>query len=260
MSQATRQQRIDEYMERASEHLSHGRWFDAETAANEALKLARAAQDFARAGRIVLPLLESRRQRLQLALDVPGVTCICELWPEGASFKSGCYLIAPPLVGADARRLKLLSLEQKVPVAVLCREPRTMLGLCPVVTIAPGATIRTRVDPPDDEDDPDPEWFARTLEDLGEFAVSSLDPGLSNLRRLDTLLLRLDAHPESEAIHLAIAQSCAALVEECARRGVDAVTEEDGEESDLGDEEDEELEEAPSGSRRRNSRDEDEED
>ena len=58
--------------------------------------------------------------RYQDGLD-DGVTEDMELEP-------GCYLVRPPLVGADARRLRLAAFEREIPVTVICREPRTQLG------------------------------------------------------------------------------------------------------------------------------------
>ena len=198
----------DTLMEQCCESLANTRYFHAERLAVEALALARQSWDLEHMRRIIMPLLEARRQRLQPALDVGKVTIIDEPIAEDAKVEMGCYLLRPPQVGAAARRLRLLALEQEVPVAVVCREPQTQLGLCPIVAIGPGATIRTKIDEPANPEEPDLEWFIAAMQALGDFAIDSLDPGLATLRRIDALMNRLDAIPDHEQLHLALEETC----------------------------------------------------
>jgi hypothetical protein len=200
--------RIDELMDQASHELARTRYFDAEKLAAEALQLARQADDFERMARIIMPLQEARRQRTLQALATKKVTVIDEEKDIPTKIKPGCYLFQPMLVGADARRLRLAALEAEVPVAVLAREPMTQLRLQPIVAISPGLTIRAKVDPPKNVDRPDIEWFARAMEELGDWAVSTIDPEMEVTRRIDTLLIRLDAHPEHEGLHQALRAAC----------------------------------------------------
>lgn len=62
-------QRIDELMEKASQALVQRRYFQCERLCLEALSAAHGDRDYARMARIVLPLQESRRLKVQLALD-----------------------------------------------------------------------------------------------------------------------------------------------------------------------------------------------
>lgn len=209
MATSARTQQIDDLMEEASQALAATRYFEAERLAVEALGRARSAQDFPRLARILLPLQEARRQRYQQALDVDReVVIIDEPFDEEHVVEPGLYLIQPPMVGADARRLRMLAQQQEVPIAVICREPTTLLGMCPIVTIAPGTTVRMKVDLPDDEEAPDHAWFAETMEELGDFAVDAVDAGLAPIKRLDLLLGRLEAIPEHERLHQATAEVC----------------------------------------------------
>jgi len=229
MSTASHVKEIDSLMESASRALVHTRYFEAERLAEEALAAARSSGDFDRMSRILLPLQEARRQRVQQALDVGAVTLVTAPITEEMPIERGCYLIQPPQVGADARRLRLMALEREIPVAVLCREPKTKLGLCPVVAISPGMTMRTCVDPPQDWDNPDLPWFAQAMELLGEHAIESIDPALAVLKRLDALLLRLDALPEHESLHQALEQTCReALREQMAESAPRKSAERDG--------------------------------
>ncbi|MBT8484541.1 MAG: hypothetical protein HKO59_11020 [Phycisphaerales bacterium] len=207
---AIRPKQIDTLMDKASKTLAATEYFKAETLAEQALKLARQAEDFERMARIILPLQETRRQRLQMALDVGTITILEEPVGEDTKVESGCYLVRPPLVGADARRLRLAALHQEVPVAVVCREPLTDLKLCPIVAIGPGVTVRTKVKPPKKPDAPTMAWFTMALETLGDFAIETIDPGVAALKRLDILIARLDAIPDHEGLHHAVAEACAA--------------------------------------------------
>jgi hypothetical protein len=91
---------------------------------------------------------------------------------------------------------------------VVCREPRTDLGLWPVVAICPGYTLRTRIDPPEDPGQPSIDWFAGALEQLGDYAIDELDPEMDPVRRIDALLDRLNALPDHERLHLALIEGC----------------------------------------------------
>ena len=215
----TSPEQIDALMEEASQALARTAYFQAERPAREALSLARDAEDFARMARIILPLQEARRQRYQQALDVGTVTIIATPIEEEMAIEPGCYLVRPPQVGADARRLRLMALEQEIPVAVLCREPMTSLKLCPIVAISPGVTIRAKMHEPADPDHPDLAWFVEAMEALGDFAVNSLDPALTTLKRIDALLNRLETVPDHEGLHQALEEACQHMQQEQAGGG-----------------------------------------
>lgn len=200
--------RIDELMEAASEALANMRYFEAERLASKALADARQGADFDRMARIVLPLMEARRQRLQQAFDVGTVTCLDALDAETMDIQPGAYLVHPPAVGADARRLRLAALTREVPIAVLCCEPMSIVRLLPVVAIGLCGSVRTKIDPPEDPDEPDVAWLARGIQELGDQILSDLDPELQVVRRVDALLDRLDAVPDHEGLHQALIEAC----------------------------------------------------
>jgi len=209
--------RIDDLMKRASDALSHMRYFEAERMANKALGMAREAGDFDRMARIVLPLQEARRQRYQQALDVDELVVIDQLPDEEETvLEPGCYLVTPPLVGADARRLRLTALNNDVPVAVICREPDDQLGQIPVVAITPGRTLRTKIEPPAAEFNV--AWIAEATEQLGDFAIQTLDPELEITRRIDALVQSLDALPEHENLHMELEAACKQALHEQAEQ------------------------------------------
>lgn len=207
-------ERIDELMNEASEKLVRTKYFAAERLANEALQAARQIDDFERMARIVMPLQEARRQRMLQAYGTGKVFVMTEIEDAPKKPKPGCYLFQPPLVGADARRMRLLGLESEVPLVALAREPITQLRQQPIVLISPGNTIRTKVDLPEDVEEPEIEWFVRAMEELGDWAIASLDPQMEVTRRIDAIMGRLDAVGEHEGLHQALVAAC----EEAARQ------------------------------------------
>lgn len=209
MPRTMKAEQVDQLMEQASEALTHMRYFEAEQLADRALGLARMSNDFERMARICLPLQEARRQRLLLALEAGeanGVTIVTAP-PGEAPPAPGCYLFQPPLVGADCRRFRLAALAAQVPVAALCREPRTQLGLCPIVAIGQ-TTVRQRIEEPEDPAHPSMAWFVGAMEQLGDAAIESVDPGLDIDRQIDAVLARLDAVPDHEKLHQLLESLC----------------------------------------------------
>ena len=203
-------------MDQASEAMARAEWFEAERLALEALGRARRAMDFALMARICLPLQEARRNRLSLALDVGerrGVHVRSTTISEEAVPEPGCWLVTPPLVGADARRLRLAGLGHAVPLAVLCREPTTRAGRWPVVAVGP-VVIRVHIQPPPEcpaaalDAVPPLAWFTAALEALGDVAIAAVAEELDATRRVDGLLERLDSHPDHEKLHQALAAAC----------------------------------------------------
>ena len=228
--------RIDEQMELAQAALRRGKWFEAERCAQRALEMARRAEAFAMMADICLCLQECRRQRLQEAFEHRKVTLLTEGVTEDMKVKPGCYLVQPPLVGADARRLRLAALRDEVAVAVVCREPINRLGLCPVVAIG-AVTVRTRIQPPKSLEKPTMAWFADALEQLGDFAVETIDSGHDLDKQIDDAMAKLDAHPDHEGLHHTLAELCRQAAKGFVRTEHDidpleAELAEDGDESD----------------------------
>lgn len=198
---------VNSLMSKAQQALSRNHWFEAERLCARGLDMARSEGDFNLMARIVLPLQEARRQRMQAAFDSRKISIIDEATSEERQLETRCYLVQPPLVGADARRIRLLALEREVPAMVLCREPKTQLGLCPIVAIGQ-VTVRTRIEPPKKWDKPDLAWYVEACELLGDAAIETLDRTMEPARQVDALLERLDAVPDHEKLHQALAETC----------------------------------------------------
>jgi len=218
-SRAATAQKIDELMERASRALAETRYFECERLALEALDLAHASHDYDRMARLLLPLQEARRQKRLAAIDTGKLYRISELPSATRKLKPGCYLIEPPLVGADGRDLRDRANQQEVPVFIVVREPKTRLGDWPIVMIGP-VTVRTKVEPPEKEEAPDIAWMIEAAEALGEEALSTVDPQADIFEQVEQLLDRLGTVTEHEKLHQALEAACREAAAEVARSGL----------------------------------------
>jgi len=207
MSIASQARSIDDLTEKAVGALAAKRYFEAENLAAGALNAARDDDDFRRMAAVLPTLQQARTGRLALAMDVGTITILDEPFDEDVTIEPGCYLVQPPLVGADARRLRHTALTREIPVMVLCREPVIRLGLVPFVALGSGATVRTKMRKPKDLEHPDLEWLVAALEALGE-AAAEMDPAMSLHKRINALMTRIDAIPEHAGLHELLEESC----------------------------------------------------
>lgn len=230
---SAKDERIDELMSKAHAALKRAEWHEAERHAAAALQTAHSARDYGRMARIALPLLESRRQLMQGAIDAGrNVKLVEGPVPEDMKVTPGCHMLAPPLVGADARRMRLSALRSETHALILCREPTNRLGLVPIVAV--GETVlRARIDAPKNPAKPDRAWFLSALEQLGDAAVQSLDTGMEIERQVAAVIAMLDAHPDHEKLHQLLADLCARAEKEMLERPAKPIAD-DTFEDDLG--------------------------
>lgn len=226
MPEAVGTNQIDQLMERASEALGAGAYFDAHTLCGRALAKARAGNDFDRMARICLPMQEAARWIRQTAEEegVKGVlSSSAELRKSPAA---GCYLLRPPMVALDAATFRDSAWRRKVPVFIIAREPMTQAGEWPVAAVGPSKlhgmlTVRTKVAPPPGvlatghgitRDEmvglPPVEWMVHAGEALGNAAMARVDPNDPAAWRVDDLLEYLAAIPEHEKLHQRLADEC----------------------------------------------------
>lgn len=221
--------RIDGLMDRASEALEETRYFEAGQLCAQALVTARRAGDFERMARIVLPMLEAKRQIRQLAERAGPVRVVRSGEQVPRPVEAGRYLLEPPMIGLDGRRLHELGNEHGVPVFALVREPLTRDGLWPIVGVG-DVVVRTKVEPaaPAKFDPKHPSrdawsgevpdaWFEAAAEALGDAAIADAervaedDPAAF---LVDDLLERLAIAPEHEKLHQRLERACRDAVRE----------------------------------------------
>jgi hypothetical protein len=201
---------IDTIMGHASESLAIGQSLHAAMLCRDALHLARARGDFERMSRICMPMLEAQRAIRLDALAAGPARLISSAQDIQGLPEMGCYLFAPMLVGADARQFRTAANSAGVPVFVLTREPQMSNGLWPVCGVGE-RVVRVRIQPPNNPDVIDPQWFNYASEQLGDQAIqdaiNAAEPEDPAAWRVDDLLDRLDACPEHEKFLMALAQA-----------------------------------------------------
>ena len=215
---------IDRLMERASRALAETRYFEGVRDAQNALRRARREADFDRMARICLPLQEGRRQIRQMAEAAGRVYLVSHTADVPTPLTPGCYLIQPPMIGADARVLRETAFKARVAVSVLAREPLTKRNLWPMVGVGE-ISVRVQIEPPvplerveghitrDGFDGEVPmDWFESAGEALGDAAIEKIDPDLHPHWRVDELLEALEAVPEHENLHQKLARACRAAI------------------------------------------------
>ena len=213
---------VDRLMDRASRALEAMRYFETERLCVQALQKAYSAFDYETMSRILLPLQEARRQKRQLASDAGAVVRVSELRVANGDAMPGCFLFQPPLIGADARGFRERADSSGVATFVLTREPMSLDGKWPVVSVGGTRSVRTKVAPPwtvsrvegtpTRDDSAGREipmtWFEAAAEALGDAAIAKIDPKEHPVWRVDDLLEALDALPMHEKLHQALEQAC----------------------------------------------------
>lgn len=216
--------KIDKLMELAERTLKETHYFECEQRCIEALLQAHAAHDYERMARVLMPLQECRRQIRLQAIDSGKLKILNEPMSEGWVPTTGCWLVEPPLVAADARELRERAQREEIAVTVLAREPITKtkkldakgaFHAWPVVLIGP-VTMRTYTRPPKGEK-ATINWFIEAGEQLGDWAISSIDAESEATRRVDELMNRLMAIPDHEKLHQALELACREAVVEVAK-------------------------------------------
>jgi hypothetical protein len=216
---------VDDLMERASKALLDADYFEVEKLCRKALATARKANDFERMARVVLPLQEARRQRRHEASDA-GIRMVLTTMPAKGSLLPGMYLVQPPMIGADARRIREDAEASRTPIVIVCREPMTRTGQWPVVAVGSGTltsirTLRAKIAPPAGvqprdsgmtrdamTEPPDGAWFLGANEALGDAAIAAVKPDEHPWWRVDDLAEALDALPDHEKLHQVLAAAC----------------------------------------------------
>lgn len=178
---------IDTLMEQASQKLAAMEYLDAEQLCLSALAAAKAAGDFDRYSRIVLPLQEARRQRRQIAADA-GVAVLGE--PRRTAdqildaHRQGCLLlIDPPYSADDEAAIRRLAAERKLYIEVLRANQDSLRS-----------------------------GFEYEMERQGDAALAALDSKQPARRQLEALESALPSIGDHEIAHQRLAQLARLLI------------------------------------------------
>lgn len=199
--------------------LDAGQPLDAIAPIFDALHGACADNEHQRAARLAQLGAECRRQARDAALALDFSVSVGDPNMIVGAPMPGCLLIQPPMVGMDARAVRLEAESAKVPLIVLAREPLMRDGRWPIVASGSGvrwpderrgppggATVRARIQPPvpvtrvdssptrDEAPTPPPAWFAKAIGALDDAAMSLIDDEAPAAHRARHIVELIDAH------------------------------------------------------------------
>ncbi|MBI1368139.1 MAG: hypothetical protein GC162_05740 [Planctomycetes bacterium] len=172
---------IDRIMDEASRRLVDTDYLTCEQLCTEALALARAAGDFDRYARILMPLQEARRMRRQTAADA-GVFVLTGKRLTAAQVldehRIGCLMLTdPPYRADDAQAIRRLARQR---------------GLMVEVLVLDGPRLR--------------QAFEQQMEREGDAALAAIDPHQPLVNQIDALAAALDEIGDHEIAHQRLAQ------------------------------------------------------
>ena len=188
-------------------------WFKDSRASKIKITRARKNGDWAILQSATSVLQRANKQRFSLSKNGRRVQ-VLETYEDIDDIKdNGRYLVCPPLVARNAGDLQISLDERGFSAVVLCREPKTQLGLCPVVTLGDNTTVRSQIKEPTNPIKPTVGWFDSGIDELGQIIVEKTNTFATNDRKLDYLLGHLRAVPAYDGLYVAIITTCDALIE-----------------------------------------------
>jgi len=220
---------LDEIMQRATLAIENMDYLSCEADCLMALGAARAADDWAYYGRVLMPLQEARRQRRMIAaegtirlgtsdLDGP-ITALSD------RIASGCIVVTHPFTASDVLQLQQKVRADRRHIEVLYADNAaaanrwTLRGFAgPDVHCLIDAPAKAWIDrwfsPTDIEVAPPPRpsgWFIDATEAIGDLAVSQVDSPLGTPQRVAALESRLAVMTDHEILHQRLWEAARAL-------------------------------------------------
>lgn len=189
-------------------------WFKVEKETLAVVDPARASENWETLASALDSLCTARQSIAGAARKGKLVNVIDSMEDIDSLEKGGRYLVRPPLVARDASILDHTLKLKGISVVVLCREPITQLGKCPIVALGSGVTIRTQIEEPANPDKPSCRWFDLAVEALGACVVDRIDTEATPQRQLNYLLAHLSAIPMHVDSYRAAIALCDALASE----------------------------------------------
>lgn len=214
-------------MEDASVALVEMRYAECERLCLQALGLAREESDFIGYSRALLPLQEARRQRRQAASDLLIRFGSSDL-PTGEALTeavldepaAGCLILTSPHDSADATRLMESAESQGRPFEVLLVNDQAGASNWHLQAINHKEVV-AEMEPPSPLDvwrrsDAFAHAFVEASERLGDAALAQVEAkDLDGIERLTQLEQMVDAVPDHEKLHQALADAARTLIRAC---------------------------------------------
>jgi hypothetical protein len=187
-------------------------WFKDSRASKIKIEKARKNKDWAGIKSATVALHNANKTRVALTKNGRRVQILETHEDVDLVVDDGKYLMRPPLVGRHAADLQALLDREGVSCIVLCREPKTQLGFCPIVILGDTTTVRSQVGEPINPNKPTVKWFDSATDELGRTVLDKKDTFATNDRKLDYLLGHLSAVPVCDGLYFAIVEICDALL------------------------------------------------
>jgi hypothetical protein len=187
-------------------------WFKNIRASKIKIAKARKSGDWVALQSATKALRLANKERFSISKNGRRV-CVLDGYEDIDEIKDdGRYLVRPPLVARNASDLQTSLDERGFSTVVLCREPKTQQGLCPLVTLGDNTTVRSQIKEPMNPDKPTVSWFDAGTDELGRVIVEKTDTFTTNDRKLDYLLGHLCAVPAYDGLYGAIITICDTLI------------------------------------------------
>ncbi|MBC8309842.1 MAG: hypothetical protein H8E83_04930 [Planctomycetes bacterium] len=186
-------------------------WFIAEASAIAAIDGARTESNWEALSVEIEKLATARSQRAKAAHNGKKVQLIQSTEDLERQHCGGRYLVQPPLVARDAALFDNTMKSNHISSVVVCREPRTTLGLCPIVALGSGVTVRVQVEEPKNPNKPTCAWFDHAIEELGDHVLEQINNSSPTKRQLDYLIAHFSAIPTHQRVFRQAIELCDTL-------------------------------------------------
>jgi hypothetical protein len=207
----------DAIMEAASEQLALMNYLDAETKCLEALSIARHNGQWDYYSRILMPLLECRRQRRMIAAEGTVRIGTNDLEFNADEWLSrcptGCVVVTAPHTPADALELRSIARQSTNYVEVLFadRSSWSVQSLAgPSVSCKVAAPTANTTDQWLEQSTTAGDWFIDAMEALGDAALATVDHNADPIAQIESLEHCLETVTDHEIIHQRLADAARA--------------------------------------------------
>ena len=178
-------------------------WFKKETISGGRVEQTRSSENWKNLAIALADLADARQTMCEAAKNGRRVKLIDSIELGEEIVEGGRYLIKPPLVGRDAGIISNTLHARGISAVILCREPSTSFGLCPIVALGSGVKVRVQIEEPENPEKPTCAWFDHAMNELGDHVLSKLNPESPPIRQLDYLLAHISAAPTHTGLYKA---------------------------------------------------------
>ena len=190
-------------------------WFKKEAVSVGEVDQARSSESWGKLAVSLEELYKARKSMYEAAKNGKRVQIIDSIELGDEIDGGGRYLVRPPLVGRDAGILAGALRAKSISGVVVCREPSTDLGLCPIVALGSGVVVRVQIKEPENPERPTCAWFDHAIEELGNHVLNKLNTESRHSRQLDYLLAHIPAAPTHAGLYRAAIKLCQTLQSNC---------------------------------------------